>query len=130
MAFNPSLPTELTIADAAQMRSQFNGIVDLIQTIPVGLTGPAEVNAAVIDGVTTANPGDSPGATVALTAQTLHFSFSIPRGDAGATGATGPAFTSIAVDAVNTLPAGNQATVQTSFDGTTVRFTFGIPEGQ
>jgi hypothetical protein len=51
-------------------------------------------------------------------------------GPAGATGPTGPAFTSFVVDAVNTQPAGNQATVQTVFDGTSVRFTFGIPQRQ
>jgi hypothetical protein len=33
------------------------------------------------------------------------------------------------VDTVNTLPAGQPATVMTSFDGSTVRFTFGIPQG-
>ncbi len=52
------------------------------------------------------------------------------RGRPGATGATRPAFTSFTVDAVNTLPPDNQATVTTSFDGTTVRFTFGIPQGR
>ena len=39
MPFDPSLPTEHTIADAAQMRAQFNGVVDLIQTIPQGPQG-------------------------------------------------------------------------------------------
>jgi hypothetical protein len=31
---------------------------------------------------------------------------------------------------VNTLPPGNPATVTTFFDGTSVRFSFGIPQGQ
>ena len=52
-----------------------------------------------------------------------------PQGMTGATGATGPAFTSFVVDKVNTLPPGQPATVQTVFDGTSVRFTFGIPQG-
>jgi hypothetical protein len=33
------------------------------------------------------------------------------------------------VDAVNTLNPGDPATVNTSFDGSNVRFTFGIPRG-
>jgi hypothetical protein len=33
------------------------------------------------------------------------------------------------VDGVTTLDPGQQATVQTSFDGSNVRFTFGIPRG-
>jgi hypothetical protein len=33
------------------------------------------------------------------------------------------------VDSVTTLDPGQQATVQTSFDGSNVRFTFGIPRG-
>jgi hypothetical protein len=33
------------------------------------------------------------------------------------------------VDSVTTLDPGQPATVQTSFDGSSVRFTFGIPRG-
>ena len=33
-------------------------------------------------------------------------------------------------DSVTTLDPGQQATVQTSFDGSNVRFTFGIPSGR
>jgi hypothetical protein len=33
------------------------------------------------------------------------------------------------VDSVNTLPPGGPATVGVSFDGSNVRFTFGIPQG-
>jgi hypothetical protein len=199
MAYDPALPVNNSSITATELRGQFGGLFDLIQTIPVGPAGPAGVNAAAVDGVTTGNAGDNATATVGLTAQTLHFSFSIPRGDVGAqgttgadggigpvgsvgppftsfvvesvttlapaqpatvtavfdgtnvklafgiprgqlgaegpqgimgaTGATGPAFTSFAVDAVNTLSPGQPATVQTFFDGTNVRFTFGIPQG-
>ena len=106
------------------------------------------MNAAVVDGVTTEAPGNSASATVGLTAQTLHFSFSIPRGDVGAqgatgnagadggigptgaTGAVGPAFTSFVIDSVTTLDPAQPATVTAGFDGTNVRLAFGIPRGQ
>jgi hypothetical protein len=35
----PPSPPKHTLADAAQMRAQFNGVVDLIQTIPQGPQG-------------------------------------------------------------------------------------------
>lgn len=40
MAFDPSLPANHTKIVAAELRSQFTGVVDLIQTIPVGPSGP------------------------------------------------------------------------------------------
>lgn len=150
MAFNPSLPTELTIADAAQMRSQFTGLFDLIQTIPVGPAGPqgvpgVSVTGAVVDGVTTGNPGTPAAASAAFDGANVRFTFSIPRGDAGAQGSTGadggigpagatgpvgPAFTSFVVESVTTLDPALPATVTAVFDGTNVRLAFGIPRGQ
>lgn len=38
--FDPNLPQENTPADAAQMRSQFNGLKALIDAIPAGPEGP------------------------------------------------------------------------------------------
>jgi hypothetical protein len=38
--FDPNLPQENTPADAAQMRSQFNGLKALIDAIPAGPPGP------------------------------------------------------------------------------------------
>lgn len=38
--------------------------------------------------------------------------------------------TGAAVDGVNSLPPGDPATVSVSITGTTLHFTFGIPEGQ
>jgi hypothetical protein len=142
MAYDPLLPANHAPVVSAELRGQFNGLFDLIQTIPVGPAGPAGVNAAVVDGVTTGNAGDSAGATVGLTSGTLHFSFNIPRGDVGATGATGgvgatggtgpvgPAFTSFVVDSVTTLDPAQPATVTAVFDGTNVKLAFGIPRGQ
>ena len=38
--FDPALPQQHTLADAAQMRSQLNGLKDLIDAIPQGPEGP------------------------------------------------------------------------------------------
>ena len=38
--FDPTLPLENTTADAAQMRSQLNGLKDLIDAVPQGPEGP------------------------------------------------------------------------------------------
>jgi hypothetical protein len=144
MAFNSSLPVNNASVTATELRGQFNGLFDLIQTIPVGPAGPAGVTAAVVDSVATGNSGDNATATVGLAAQTLHLSFSIPRGDVGAqgatgatggvgatgaTGAVGPAFTSFVIDGVTTLDPAQAATVTAVFDGTNVKLAFGIPRG-
>ena len=89
MPFDPNLPQELTPADAAQMRSQLNGLKALIDAI---LT----VSAAQVDGVTTLDPGLPANASVSVIGNTLHLTFDIPRGNdgaqgpQGATGAVGP----------------------------------------
>jgi hypothetical protein len=71
----------------------------------------------------------------------VHFTFGIPRGNDGGQGPPGnngndggpgpqgPPFAQAVVDAVNTLNPGDAATVGVSFDGSNVRFTFGIPRG-
>ena len=38
--FDPNLPQQNTLADAAQMRSQLNGLKDLIDAVPQGPPGP------------------------------------------------------------------------------------------
>ena len=75
----------------------------------------------------------------------VRFQFAIPRGNDGSQGpqgnngsdggqgpqgVPGPPFSQAVVDGVSTLDPGQPATVQTSFDGSNVRFTFGIPRGQ
>ena len=129
MPFDPNLPQELTLCDAAQMRSQFNGLKDLIDAINA-------INAAQVDAVSTLEPGEPATASVSVNANTLLFAFGIPKGDVGMTGNdgsdgdTGPPFANAVVDAVNTLPAGSPATVSVSFDGTLVHFTLNLPAGQ
>jgi hypothetical protein len=103
------------------MRSQLTSLKALIDAVQGG-----GITGAVVDGVTTANPGDPAMVNVSVLGTELHFSISIPR---GADGAPGPPFTNAVVDAVNTLNPGDPATVATSFDGTNVHFTFGIPQG-
>jgi hypothetical protein len=51
------------------------------------------------------------------------------QGPPGNDGAQGPPFAQAIVDSVTTLDPGNPATVGVSFDGSNVRFTFGIPRG-
>ncbi len=146
MPFDPTLPLENTLADAAQMRAQFNGLHSLIQTIPVGPQGPQGLpgndgatgpqgppfaNAAV-DSVTTLNPGEAATVAVSFDGSTVHFQYGIPRGTDGLTGpqgTQGPPFATALVDSTTTLDPGNPATVSASFDGSNVHFAFGIPRG-
>jgi hypothetical protein len=73
-----------------------------------------------------------------------HFTFGLPSGEAGGpgpqsnngmdgapggVGPQGPPFAAAVVDSTTTLDPGNGATVAVSFDGSNVRFTFGIPRG-
>jgi hypothetical protein len=131
MPFDPNLPQESTTADAGQMRSQFNGLKDLIDAIPT-------VTAAQVDAVSTLDPSNPANASASVVGNTLHFTFGLPRGNdgnqggagpVGPEGPQGPAFAQAIVDAVNTLPPSSAATVAVSFDGTFVHFTFGIPQG-
>ncbi len=51
------------------------------------------------------------------------------QGPPGVQGPQGPPFANALVDAVNTLPAGDLASVGVTFDGTNVHFTFNLPAG-
>lgn len=119
MPFDPNIPAANSPNSSAQMRSQLNGLKDLIDALP-------SITAAVVDGVSTVNPGDAATVSLSVVGQTLHFSFGIPRGQDGP---AGPVFGNTVVDGVTTLNPGEAATVQTSFDGSNVRFQFGIPRG-
>ena len=108
--------------------------------IPQGLEGPMgqpgpPFAQAVVDSVNTVDPGTPAAVGVSFDGTNVRFTFDIPRGNDGAAGsngsdgAQGPPFAQAVVDAVNTLPAGSNAAVNVSFDGTNVRFTFDIPQG-
>jgi hypothetical protein len=108
-----------------------------------GLQGPPFAQA-VVDSVTTLNPWESASVGVSFDGSNVRFNFAIPRGNDGSQGPPGgsgsdggqgpqgiqgPPFAQAVVDGVNTLDPGQPAWVQTSFDGSNVRFTFGIPRG-
>ena len=138
--FDPNLPQENTVADAAQMRSQFNGLKALIDAM-------SSITAAQVDGVNTLPAGSPAQVNLSVSGNTLHFTFDLPQGQEGPMGqpgpqgndgsqgppgndgAQGPPFAQAVVDSVTTLDPGNPATVGVSFDGSNVRFTFGIPRG-
>ena len=79
MPYDPTLPLEGTPLDAVQMRSQLNGLKDLIDAI---LT----VNTAQVDGTSTLNPGDPASVGLSVIGNRLHFTFGIPAGQTGPQG--------------------------------------------
>ena len=129
--FDPTYPPTNAEIESAPLRSQFNGLKDLIDAVPAGPPGQngndgTSVTGAVMDGVNTLNPGDAAQASVSWDGANVRFTFGIPRGQDGASATP---ITSFIVDGVSTLNPGDPAAVQTSFDGASVRFTFGIPRG-
>jgi hypothetical protein len=144
----PGEPAEVTL-------SVNGGTLHFTFGIPAGADGsPGDAGppfaAAVVDGVNTLPAGEPATVESTFDGSTVHFTFGIPRGNDGSNGtdgaqgppgndgsqgspgndgAQGPPFAHAVVDAVNTLPPGEQATVESSFDGNTVHLTFGIPAG-
>ena len=47
MAYDPNLPTENTLVDAVQMRTQLTGIVDLVNAAAANAASHAEVGNAI-----------------------------------------------------------------------------------
>ena len=82
MPYDPNLPQAGTEIDAVQMRSQLNGLKDLIDAM-------ASVNAAVVDGTNTLPAGSPAQASVSVIGSTLHFTFEIPQGTDGTNGSNG-----------------------------------------
>ena len=110
---------------------------------PMGQQGPPFAQA-VVDAVNTVDPGTPAAVAVSFDGTNVRFTFDIPRGNDGTAGSNGsdgaqgppgndgpqgPPFAQAVVDSVNTLPAGSNAAVNVSFDGTNVHFTFDIPQG-
>ncbi len=128
MPFDPSKPADRSPNSAAEMRAQLIGLKDLMDAIP-GIT------SAVVDSVTTLNPGESATATFTLIGTVLHISLALPRGAdgipglQGEVGSQGPPFANAVIDSVTTLNPGDNATVSVTFDGNSVHFSFGIPRG-
>ncbi len=129
--FDPAYPPTNAEIESAPLRTQFNGLKDLIDTIPVGPPGQngsdgTSVTGAVIDGTNTLNPGNPAEASVSWDGANVRFTFGIPRGQEGV---SSPPITSFIVDGVTTLNPGDPATANASFDGSSVRLLFGIPRG-
>lgn len=82
MPFDPTYPPTNALIESAPLRSQFNGLKDLIDAI-------ATVSAAQVDAVNTLPPGDPATVAVSVNGGTLHFTFGIPQGFAGPQGPQG-----------------------------------------
>lgn len=149
MPFDPSLPAPNSPLESQVIRDQLQALFVLINNI-------VTVTAAQVDSTNTLPPGAPANASVSVVGNTLHFSFDIPQGNdgmpgtngsdgsqgppgndgspgepgpMGETGPQGPPFATAVVDGVNTLDPWENATVDATFDGTNVHFTFGIPRG-
>ena len=102
-----------------------------------GPQGPPFTNF-IVDGVNMLNPSDPASVNVNFDGSAVRMIFNLPRGFTGNDGGTGaqggpgpqgPPFANAIVDSVTTLNPGDNATVQSHFDGSNVRFQFGIPRG-
>jgi hypothetical protein len=149
MPFDPNLPQENTLIDAAQMRTQLNGLHDLIVPGPAGPQGPQGIPGpqgvagapgvqgeqgppfagVIVDGVATLPPGDAATVTANLVDVNVHLSFGLPSGADGSDGAPGLPFAAVDVVGVTTLPAGSDATVTAVLSGDVVHLSFGLPKG-
>ena len=83
MPFDPTKPAANSPNSSAEMRAQLNGLKDLIDAIQVGITH------VVVDSVTTVPPSMPANVGVSLSGTELHFTFDLPQGNDGPTGATG-----------------------------------------
>lgn len=82
--FDPTIPQPGTEMDANQMRAQLNALKALIDAM-------SGVTSAVVDAVTTLDPGEPATVGISVSGTTLHVTFAIPRGDTGTQGSTGDA---------------------------------------
>lgn len=99
MPFDPAWPQNGQNIDADRFRGQFAGIIDLIgsgsginaaQVDSSGTLPPGPPFAqAVVDAVNTLEPGEPATADVSFDVTNVHFTFSIPRGYDGSSGADG-----------------------------------------
>jgi hypothetical protein len=120
--FDPTKPIEGSVIDAAELRSQFQGLKALIDALP-GVTG------ATVTGTTTTAAGSPAVAGVALNGTQLEFTFDIPQGMEGQPGLQGSPFAGVTIDGVTTLDPTQPAAVSAFFDGATVHLQFSIPRG-
>ena len=89
--FDPTKPAPGSPDSSAEMRVQLNGLKALIDAIPAGPEGPPgpPFASAVVDGVSTLNPGDSATVGASFDGTNVHLTFAIPRGADGIPGPQG-----------------------------------------
>jgi hypothetical protein len=85
MPFDPTLPAPNANATSAVLRSQFQGLKDLIDALPTG----AGITGAIVESVSTLPPGNPATATVSLVGGELRFTFALPEGATGPAGQQG-----------------------------------------
>ena len=91
MPFDPTKPAFGSPDSSAEMRGQFNALNDKIDAIPAGPPGPQgpPFASAVVDGVSTLNPGEAATVVTGFDGTNVHFTFGIPRGAVGNPGPQG-----------------------------------------
>jgi len=131
----------LNPGDAANVSlSVIGSVLHFSFGIPRGNDGASAtpVTSYLVDATNTLDPGMAAAAQVSFDGNNVRFIFDIPRGfdgqpggdgQPGNDGQPGPPFAQAVVDGVTTLNPGDNATVDVSFDGSNVRFQFGIPRG-
>ena len=82
MPFDPALPAPNSPLQSQVIQDQFQALFNLINNI-VTLT------TAQVDGVNTLPAGSAASVNISVSGGTLHFTFDLPQGNDGPTGATG-----------------------------------------
>lgn len=96
MPFDPTKPAPGEDVDAELIRAQLNALKAEIAAIPAGPAGPPGPTLANIQvtGVTTGDPGTGASASAMMNAGNVELTFTIPRGDPGASGVSASEVTS------------------------------------
>ena len=82
MPFDPNYPPTNAEIESAPLRSQFQGLKDLIDAM-------TSVNTATVDSTNTLPSGSPAQASVSVIGSTLHFTFDLPQGSDGTNGSNG-----------------------------------------
>ena len=82
MPFDPNIPAANAELTSAMFRGQFTGLKELIDNM-------SGITSAVVDAVNTLPPGTPAAVSMNVIGSELHFTFNIPQGNEGPTGATG-----------------------------------------
>ena len=102
--FDPNIPQAGTEIDAVQMRSQLNGLKDLIDAVPT-------ITLAQVDAVNTLPAGDPAAVDASVVGGVLHLTFGIPEGQSGPPGEVTQAELDSAIAATLTLTSSNSNAV-------------------